>query len=111
MALTDRALNAGQICKIAELMEGDVLSRSQVRSFSLPASGWEVKTLTLSDAFFIAQEKYNYLVCSDADCQVTYSDNGVMALNITTDGQIVFQCEHVPEEDLTVNVIRLEVEA
>lgn len=110
MALTDRALTAGQIWKLLDLLESDVLSRHQVRTFTLPVSGWEVKSQTLSDEFFAAQEKYHYLVCSDADCQLVYSDNGLMALNITTDGQIVFQCEHVPEVDLTINIIRLEVE-
>lgn len=111
MALTDRALTAGQIWKIAELLEGSVLSRFQTQTFSLSASGWADKKQALSSDFFQAGDAYHYLIGSDTDCQTVYSSAGVTADNITTSGQIVFQCTSVPETDLTVNIIRLEVEA
>lgn len=38
------------------------------------------------------------------------SETGVKADNITTDGQITFRCEVTPVENLTLYILRLEVE-
>ena len=39
-----------------------------------------------------------------------YGSIGVSASDITIDGQLTFQCEDVPDVDLTVNIVRLEIE-
>ena len=36
-------------------------------------------------------------------------DTGIRADNITTNGEATFHCEITPENDLTVNILRLEV--
>ena len=38
------------------------------------------------------------------------SDTGIKADNVTKDGEITFRCEVTPDVDLTVNILRLEVD-
>ena len=49
-------------------------------------------------------------MCADADCFMAASETGVKADNITTDGQVTFRCEVTPTENLTISILRLEVE-
>lgn len=77
---------------------------------TLPAGNWDGRAQTIQNAFFLADSNYWYLVCGDADCYTACCETGVKADNITTDGQITFRCEITPEEDLTIHIIRLEVE-
>lgn len=76
---------------------------------TLPAANWSGRAQTVKDEFFVANSKYRYIVGGDADCYTTYSETGVRAENVTVDGEITFRCEVAPDEDLTVNIIRLEV--
>ena len=58
----------------------------------------------------MADEKYWYIVCADADCFMAVSETGVKADNITVNGQVTFHCEVTPTENLTIYILRLEVE-
>lgn len=50
------------------------------------------------------------IVCADADCFMAVSETGVKADNITVNGQVTFHCEVTPTENLTIYILRLEVE-
>lgn len=77
---------------------------------TLPAEGWSGRAQTVQDEFLLANSKYWYIVCADADCFMAASETGVKADNITVDGQITFRCEVTPTENLTISILRMEVE-
>ena len=77
---------------------------------TLPAENWSGRAQTVQDEALLADSKYWYIVCADADCFMAASETGVKADNITVDGQITFHCEVTPVEDLTLYILRLEVE-
>lgn len=77
---------------------------------TLPAENWSGRAQTVQDESLLADSKYWYIVCADADCFMAASETGVKAGNITTSGQITFQCEITPTEDLTIYILRLEVD-
>ena len=76
---------------------------------TLPAENWSGRAQTVQDESLLADSKYWYIVCADADCFMAASETGVKA-DITVDGQITFHCEVTPVEDLTLYILRLEVE-
>ena len=92
---------------IIPLLEGAQHSGTTV---TLPAENWNGRAQTVQDKSFLADEKYWYIVCADADCFMAASETGVKADNITVDGQATFRCEVTPVEDLTIYILRLEVE-
>lgn len=79
-------------------------------TITLPAESWSGRAQTVQDEFFLADGKYWYIVCADADCFMAASETGVKADNITVDGQITFRCEVTPTENLTISILRMEVE-
>lgn len=92
---------------IIPLLEGAQHSGITV---TLPAESWSGRAQTVQDEFFLADGKYWYIVCADADCFMAASETGVKADNITVDGQITFRCEVTPTENLTISILRMEVE-
>lgn len=79
-------------------------------TITLPASNWEGRAQTIQNAEFLADNSYWYLVCPDANCYMEGSDAGVKADNVTVNGQMTFRCEIPPENNLVINIIRLEVD-
>lgn len=77
---------------------------------TLPAENWSGRAQTVKDNILLADEKYWYIVCADADCFMAVSETGVKADNITVNGQVTFHCEVTPTENLTIYILRLEVE-
>lgn len=77
---------------------------------TLPAENWSGRAQTVQDESLLADGNYWYIVCADADCFMAASETGVKADNITVDGQVTFHCEVTPVEDLTIHILRLEVE-
>ena len=110
LALSEKADYVGRIQELAELVaeaiESELIPGITV---TLPADGWEGNTQTVSHKDFLADDGYWYLVCGDADCWVAYTEAGVFAKNITVSGELSFSCATAPKEDLTVNILRLEV--
>lgn len=76
---------------------------------TLPAANWNGRAQTVLDESLLANSKYRYFVCADADCFMACCEVGVKADNITVNGQINFKCEITPDEDLTIHIIRLEM--
>ena len=68
---------------------------------TLPTANWSNRTQTVKHEYFLANNNHWYVVCGDT---------GVKADNVTTNGEITFHCEMLPEKDLTVNILRLEAE-
>ena len=78
---------------------------------ALVADGYgHLITVTLKNEALLANSGYCYFVCGDADCYMDCSDTGIKADNVVTDGEVMFRCEVTPDIDLTVNILRLEVE-
>lgn len=111
--LAERALQDSQ-SRISEVLELVIplLESAQYTGIAvtLPAENWSGRAQTVQDEFFLADRNYWYIVCADADCFMSASETGVKADNITVDGQIKFRCEVTPTEDLTLYILRLEVE-
>lgn len=111
--LAERALldSQSRISEVLELMIPLLESAQHTGiTVTLPAENWSGRAQTVQDESLLADSKYWYIMCYDADCFVAASETGVKADNITTDGQVTFRCEVTPTEDLTVSILRLEVE-
>lgn len=79
-------------------------------TITLPANRWNNRVQTIQNEFFMADGEHWFFVCPDATCYMEGSDAGVRADNVTIDGEMTFRCEIPPENDLIMNIIRLEVE-
>lgn len=101
LALRGKADSEAQIAELAKLVI-DILEN--MRHFgitvTLPAANWSGGVQTVRHESLLADSSYWYLI---------YSDARVKADDITTNGQVTFRCEAVPETDLNVNIIRLEI--
>ena len=76
----------------------------------LPKSGWNNKMQTVSDAKFLATG-YVYTVRPDGSSFADSEMAGVHSDNVTEDGKMIFYCNTIPETDLTMNVLRMDVTA
>lgn len=90
---------------------GDKAEKGETATLVLHKENWDgtQKTQTLTDPLFVASSAYRYLVGSATADSTAYSNAGIRAEDITTTGQITFHCEMPPEADLTVEIVRLEV--
>ena len=79
-------------------------------TITLPANGWDGRAQTIQNEQFLADSHYFYVVCPDVDSIAEASETGVKAGNVTVDGRLTFNCEVTPESDLTIHILRLEVE-
>lgn len=77
---------------------------------TLPAANWSGRAQKIQHEAFVANSGYCYFVCGDADCYTDCCDTGIKADNVTVDGEITIRCEVLPDIDLTVNILRLEVQ-
>lgn len=102
LALRGKADSAAQISKLAALVVAGLEDVQHVGIVvTLPAANWIDKTQTIQHESLMADGSYWYFA---------YGGIGVNAADITLDGQVTFQCEDVPDMDLTVNIVRMEVE-
>lgn len=77
---------------------------------TLPAANWSGRAQKIEREELVANSGYCYFVCGDAENFMDCSDTGIKADNVTVDGEITFHCEVTPDKDLTVHILRLEVE-
>lgn len=111
LALRGKADSEAQIAKLAKLVVAGLEDALHVGvTVTLPAANWSGRAQTVQHESLLANENYWYFICGDADCFMDCCDTGIKADNITVDGQVTFHCEITPETDLTVNILRLEVE-
>lgn len=111
LALLCKADSAARIAELADLVVVGLESvQHDIVTVTLPASKWSGGAQIIDNDIFRADSSKCYFVCGDAGCCAEYGDAGVRADNITQSGQATFRCEIPPEIDLTVHIIRLEVE-
>ena len=80
--------------------------KSVAFTVSLTAAGWADNAQTISNANFLSAG-YAYTVAPASGSFADYADAMVYADDVTADGQMVFHCDSVPTEDLTVNIVRM----
>ncbi len=102
--LADRG-KADSAARIAELADLVAVGLEEVRhtgiTVTLPADHWSGGTQTVQNPAFLADGCCWYLILG---AEVTADD-------VTANGQMTFHRETAPENDLIVNIIRLEVQA
>lgn len=102
LALRGRADSAAQISELAALVVAGLEDAQHIGiTATLSAANWSGRAQTIQNESLLADGSYWYFA---------YGGIGVNAADITLDGQVTFQCEDVPDVDLTVNIVRLEVE-
>lgn len=107
LALRAQADSAARIADLAALIAAGY---GQLITVTLPVAKWSGRAQKVEHKSLLANSGYCYLVCGDADCFMHCSDTGIKADNVTKDGEIMFRCEVTPDVDLTVNILRLEVD-
>lgn len=75
---------------------------------ALPASGWADNQQTVEDARFLSNG-YAYIVVAESASYSAYTAADIYAKDITTDGQITFNCTETPSADVTAIILREEV--
>lgn len=76
-------------------------------NFTLLATDWEEKALTITHSYLLATSAYSYIVSPKSSSFQEYVDCGIYAEDISTNGELVFHCEEVPTHDISVQVLRL----
>lgn len=80
-------------------------------NFTLLATDWNEKALTITDNYLLSTSSYSYIISPKASSFQEYVDCGIYADDISTNGKLVFHCEEVPTHDLNVQVLRMVTKA
>ena len=86
----------------------DDLSLNIAFTVTLPASGWNNKAQTISNAKFVASG-YAYTVSPEGGSFLACNAAIIYVDNVTEAGKMTFHCVETPTEDLTMNILRTEV--
>lgn len=106
-----KADSASRVSELAALVaQGLEDAEHSGITVTLPAASWSDRELTIAHDSFLADSNYWYFVCGDADNFSAWSDAVIYAENIKENGYMTFHCMVTPEVDLTVLILRLEVE-
>lgn len=73
---------------------------------TLTAAGWSNNVQTISDSRFVSAG-YAYTVAPASGSFADYADAIIYADDVTTNGRMVFHCDSIPTENLTVNIVRM----
>lgn len=76
---------------------------------TLLASGWADGAQTASNAGLLASG-YGYIPSPASQSYEIYAACAVRADDVETDGEITFRCSDTPANDLTINILRIEME-
>lgn len=90
----------------AATLGNDYGAKSFAVTLAAGADQWSNGTQAVSNANFIASG-YAYMVSPAPASREEYNDCSIYADDVTTDGQMVFHCDTVPLNGLTVNVVRM----
>ncbi len=107
VALRAQADSATRVAELAALVAAGY---GHLITVTLPAANWSGRTQKIKHESLLANSSYCYFVCGDANCFMDCCDTGIKGDNITVDGEITIRCEVTPDIDLTVNILRLEVD-
>lgn len=78
-------------------------------NITLSSSGWIENSQTVSSDYFLS-DGYCYFVIPSKDSETDYVTNGVEPEDVTSNGSMTFICDIVPESELSVTIVRLEVQ-
>lgn len=73
---------------------------------TLSAAGWSNYGQAASNAGFEA-DGYAYIIAPASGSLADYAAAIIYADDVTTDGSMMFHCVNVPDDDITVNVLRV----
>lgn len=111
LALKGKVDSATQIAELAALVAAGLEDARHIGfTVTLPAAGWSAGVQTVHHASLLADPNCWYFACGAASCFADYGEAGVKADDISINGQATFRCEIAPTVDLTVHILRLEVE-
>lgn len=74
-------------------------------SITLLANGWSSNTQTISNADFLLGN-YCYIVSPVSTSLLEYAECQVYASEVSTAGYMTFNCTTVPDNDLSVKIVR-----
>lgn len=77
---------------------------------TLTAAGWSGNAQTVSNSNFAASG-YAYTVAPASGSFAAYASAVIYADDVTAEGKMTFHCSEKPTANLTVNILRVEVEA
>lgn len=86
---------------------GDVLGISF--DLVIPVDGWKDQTVTISDSRLLASATYKYFLSVYDASKVEFMECNVQPKDITSTGFLSFTCDVDPLQDITVNLIRIEL--
>ncbi len=75
----------------------------------IPASGWINGKVTISDSRFIASARYKYFIDTYDECRDEVKESVIRPQDIKANGYLTFTSEFTPLTDVTVNILRVEV--
>lgn len=93
----------------ADGAQGEPGPKAHEITVTLLASGWSNGTQTVNNAGLLAQG-YSYIHSPGGPSYEMYAACMVRADDVETDGKITFRCSDTPAENLTVSILRIEVE-
>ncbi len=93
----------------ADGAQGEPGPKAHEITVTLLASGWSNGTQTVNNAGLLAQG-YSYIHSPDGASYEMYAACMVRADDVETDGEVTFHCSDTPGENLTVSIMRIEVE-
>lgn len=93
----------------ADGAQGEPGPKAHEITVTLLASGWSGSTQTVNNAGLLAQG-YSYIHSPDGASYEMYAACMVRADDVETDGAVTFHCSDTPTENLTVSIMRIEVE-
>lgn len=76
---------------------------------TLSSSGWAENSQTVSNDYFLS-DGYCYFVIPSKENEIDYVTSGVEPEDVTSNGSMTFICSEVPDTELTVTIVRLEVQ-
>lgn len=86
---------------------GDVLGISF--DLVIPVDGWKDQTVTISDSRLLASATYKYFLSVYDASKVEFMECNVQPKDITSTGFLSFTCDIDPLQDITINLIRIEL--
>lgn len=89
--------------------QGEPGPKAHEITVTLLASGWSSGTQTVNNAGLLAQG-YSYIHSPDGASYEMYAACMVRADDVETDEEVTFHCSDTPGENLTVSIMRIEVE-
>ena len=89
------------------MIDAITVTKAEIFSVSLPASGWSNNAQTVSHAMLKAAG-YGYIYNPDEASYGAYVSALVRCGDVVTDGQVTFYCDETPTDDITVDFMRIE---